>query len=195
MKELRDLRRFVLAKSAEGSHAEVRSHIVENVHSLARAFRVSVDTLTNAVESEKDDGVLCSKLLETLRRSEAVLRDAHRSSRLHTAQASANVLASAVTWKDDKAYIDIPSVFASTLTRRDDLLVFTCEAFTVAVYQAPLLDLAKIARVRKDVSGWVDRDGLHLRWGHAGAINLRPQQDPEAAKVVVTLPKAAAIAA
>ena len=56
----------------------------------------------------------------------------------------------------------MPSLFASALSRRDDMLVFTGEAFTVAVYQAPLLDLAKIARVRADLSGWVDRDGLHL---------------------------------
>ncbi len=193
---LRDVRRFILCKSAEGNHAEVRCYVIENLDALARALHVPAETIMNAIESERDDGALCTKLLETLRRSEAILREAHRDARLRAAQASADTLAGAVLWQGNRAVIDMPSLFASALSRRDDLLVFTCDEFTVAVYQAPLLDLAKLARVRSDLSGWVDAEGLHLRWGRAGGLNLRPQRDPEACKVIVSLPaKSAAVAA
>ena len=197
MRVLRDLRRFILCKSAEGNHAEVRAYIIENLDALARALHVPTDTVMHAVESETDDGALCTRLLETLRRSEAILREARRDGRLRSAQASADALASVVVWQGDRALIDMPSLFASALSRRDDLLVFTCDEFTVAVYQAPLLDLSKIARVRADLSGWVDRDGVHLRWGRGrGGLDLLPQRDPEACKVIVALrAKTAAVAA
>src|ERR1019366_189688 len=192
MKVLRDLRRFILCKSAEGHHAEVRAYVVENLDLLAHAFHVPVETIMSAVEGERDDSALCAKLLETLRRSEAILRVDRRERRMRAAQASAEALASAVVWRGEQAHIDMLSLFASALTRRDDLLVFACDEFTVAVYQAPLLDLAKIARVRDDLSGWVDRDGLHLRWGRAGVLNLRSQQDADARKVILRLSSKAA---
>jgi hypothetical protein len=196
MRVLRELRRFILIKSAEGAHAEVRAYVVENLDALARALHVPTDTIMNAVECERDDGALCTKLLETLRRSEALLRTAGREARRRAAQASADALASVVVWRGEQAHIDMPSLFASALTRRDDMLVFTCDEFTVSVHQAPLLDLAKIARVRADLSGWVDADGLHLRWGRAGGLNLRPQNDADACKLVLRLrAKATPIAA
>jgi hypothetical protein len=197
MKALRDLRRFILCKSAEGAHAEVRAYVTENLDTLARAFHVPVETLMNAVEGERDGGSVCTKLLETLRQSEAILRHDRRERRMRAAQASAEALASAVVWRGERAYVDMPSLLASALTRRDDMLAFAFDDdTTVAVYQSPLLDLAKIARVRDDLSGWVDRDGLHLRWGRAGGLNLRPQEDADARKVMLCLTaKAAARAA
>jgi hypothetical protein len=197
MKALRDLRRFILCKSAEGNHAEVRCYMIENLDALARAFHGPAETIMGAVEGEREDSALYAKLLETLRRSEAILRDDRRERRMRAAQASAEALASAVVWRGEQAHIDMPSLFASALTRRDDMLVFAFDDdTTVAVFQSPLLDLAKIARVREDLSAWVDRQGLHLRWGKAGGINLRPQEDAEARKVIMRLPaKAAARAA
>ena len=188
MKTLRDLRRFILAKSAEGNQAEVRSYLVDNVQEVARVFHVSAETILSAVESERDDATLAYKLLETLRRTEASVRKCQRVSRRRSAQASADVLSSAIQWKDDRALVDLPALLSSALTRRDDLLVFTCEAFTVAVHMAPLLDLAKIHRVRGDLSGWVDAQGLHLRWGRGGGLNLRHQEDADAARVTLHLP-------
>lgn len=190
MKTLRDLRRFILAKSAEGKQAEVRAYLVDNVQEVARVFHVSAETIISAVESvPHDDAALACKLLETLRRTEALVRKCQRENRRRSAQASAESLAGAVQWKGERAHVDLPSLFASALTRRDDLLVFTCEAFTVAVYMAPLLDLARIHRVRDDLSGWVDAQGLHLRWGRGGGgLNLRPQEDPDAVRVILHLP-------
>ena len=189
MKILRDIRRFVLCKSAEGNHREVREYVTENLDALACALRVPTDTLLTALQSECDNGALCTKLLETLRRAEVILRRDRRETRMLAAQALADALARSTFWCSDRVEIDMPSLFAAVLTHRDDLLVFDFDDGTVvAVYQAPLLDLSKIARVRVDLSGWVDRGGLHLRWGKAGGINLRPQHDPDARKIFVRLP-------
>jgi hypothetical protein len=196
MKTLRDLRRFILAKSTEGNQAEIRAHVSDNLDAVASAFHVSAETIVGALESVYDDAALATQLLETIRRAEVVLREHRRDSRTRSAQASAEALATAVQWQGDRAHVDMPSLFASALTRRDDLLVFTCEdVFTVGVYMAPLLDLAKIHRVQGGVSGWVDAEGLHLRWGRAGGLHLRPQEDADAAKVILALPSPASVIA
>jgi hypothetical protein len=198
MKTPRDLRRFILVKSAEGNHAEIRSYVVDNLDAVARAFHVPAETIMHAVDSVlRDDVDLAARLLETTRRAEDKLRKHGKEARVRAAQASADALASAVRWQGERAYVDMVSLLASVLTRRNVLLVFTCDAFTVGVHMSPLLDLAKIHRVRHDLSGWVDADGLHLRWGRRGGLNLRPQEDPDAARVVLSLPpcKATVIAA
>lgn len=196
MKALRDLRRFILIKCAEGNHTEIRSYITDNLDAVARAFHVPADTIMGALESVHDDAALASKFLETTQRAEALLRQERQANRARSAQASADALASAVVWQGEKAFIDMPSLLSSALTRRQDLLVFTCDAFTVSVRMDPLLDLMRVSRVRADLSGWVDKDGVHLRWGRAGGLNLRTQRDADASKVVVNLPpNKAAVAA
>jgi hypothetical protein len=155
MKTLRDLRRFILARSAEGNQFDVRSYVADNVHEVAHAFHVSVETIATALESvPHDDAARASRLLETVRRAEALVRRHQRESRRRSAQASADALSSATQWKGDRAHLDLPSLLSSALTRRDDLLVFQSDTFTVAVHMAPLLDLAKIHRVPHDLSGW-----------------------------------------
>jgi hypothetical protein len=124
MTALRDFRRFILCKSTEGNHREVREYVTENLDALARALCVPTDTIMTALESERDDSAICAKLLETLRRAEAILRQARRERRMRAAQGSADALASAVVWRGDRAEIDMVSLLASALTHRDDLLVF-----------------------------------------------------------------------
>lgn len=195
MKALRDLRRFVLVKSAEGNQSEIRLYVTQNLQRLSSAFHVKPQTLLTATASIKDDGALACKLLETIMRAEGIIRQQRKESRALAAQASATALASCVQWDGERALIDMPSLVSSALTRRNDLLVFTCEGeFTVGVYMAPLLDLAKIARARDDLSGFVDRDGLHLRW-RTGGLNLFPQQDAKAERIVVQLPPMPAVIA
>jgi hypothetical protein len=195
MKALRDLRRFVLVKCAEGNQREVRLYVAQNVQRLSSAFHVQPQTLLTATASIKDDGALACKLLETIMRAEGIIRKQRKESRALAAQASATALASYVEWKGERALIDMPSLLSSALTRRNDLLVFTCEGeFTVSVYMAPLLDLAKIARARDDLSGFVDREGVHLRW-RTGGLNLLSQQDANAERIIVTLPPMPAVIA
>ena len=195
MKALRDFRRFILIKCAEGNQHEVRAYALDNIDSLARAFHVSPEVIMASVETVQDDRALAERFIETILRAEGLLRQVRKHNRAQAAQASAEVLAKAVQWEGERANLDMPSLLSSALTRRQDMLVFTNEDFTVAVYQAPLLDLSKIARCRNDLTGYVDRNGLHLVW-KSGRINLRPQENAKAEKVFFHLrPRAPAVAA
>jgi hypothetical protein len=73
------------------------------------------------------------------------------------------------------------------------MIVFVSDEFTVAIPQAILLDLARLRR--RDVTGFVDVTGLHVRW-RTGGLNLRPKTDPQADRVVLSLSRnAGAVAA
>jgi hypothetical protein len=198
MKALRELRKFILIKCAEGNQGEIRAYVTENLDTIAHSFQVSVETLMGALEATSDDNALAARLLETALRGETMLRKAREVTRLIEAQQSADALGAAVEWKGDVAHVDMISLLASVLTRRQDALVFQGDDFTVAISQAALLDLAKIARVRADLTGFVDAQGLHLRW-KSGALNLYAQKpEPHARKVmrvIVNLPARVAVAA
>lgn len=195
MKALRDLKRFILIKCAEGNQAEVRAYVTDNLDTIAYAFQVPAETIMKALESVHDDRALAEKFLETIMRAEVLLRKARKDRRNKTAQDSANILATSVKWNGDKASIDMPLLLSSTLTRRQDMLVFTSDDFTVSVHMAPLLDLSKIARARADLTGFVDKHGIHLRW-RTGGLNLRSQEDPKAEKIFLHLrPRVPAVAA
>lgn len=187
MKALRGLKKFILVKCADGNEPEIREYVMSNLDSIAHAFHVPADTIMNALESVQDDRALAERFLETIMKSEMVLRKARRERRAKGAQESADILAASVKWTGDKAIIDMPSILASTLTRRQDMLVFMGEDFTVSIPMALLLDLSRIARVRADLTGYVDRHGLHLRW-RSGGLDLRPQENPKAEKIIVHLP-------
>jgi hypothetical protein len=195
MKALRELRRFILIKSAEGQQGEVRSFVIENVDRLAKEFLVSAHTIMVAVETVQDDVQLAERLLETIHHAEEKLRTLRKVQRSGSAKESGKLLGQAAEWRGERAYLDMPSIFASVLTRRQDLLVFEAEDFSVAVYMGPLLDLAKIARARLDLTGYVDREGLHLVW-RTGRLNLLPRkEDQKAERVVVALARRSAVAA
>jgi hypothetical protein len=80
------------------------------------------------------------------------------------------------------------------LTQPDALLVFDCDAFTVAVRQKRLY--AVRALKRKGCQGWVDATGLHVRHGTL-RLNFKPlplspreRRSESARSVVVPLPAA-----
>ncbi len=196
MKALRDLRKFILFKCAEGSQADIRAYVVENIDSLAKAFCVPATTIMDCVEGVRDDNALACKMLETIMRAEHILRKTRRENRARAAQTSADVLAKTIRWEGERAVLDMPSLLSSALTRRDDLFVFLGEDFSVAISQAPLLDLAKLQRVRSDLTGFVDKDGLHLRW-RTGGLNLLPQKETslKTDRILLFLPPMPAIIA
>jgi len=185
MKALRDLRRFILAKCNSEEQHEIREYVHENVYDLARDFCVTTSSIVTALENVQDDAALAVRLLETIRRSEAMQRDLRKANRAKAAQASADALASMARWDGEKVHLDMASLLASTLTKRDDLLVFGCGEFTVAVYQAPLFDLAKLRR--RDLTAFVDAEALHVRW-KTGGLKLRSQADAHAERIVMSLP-------
>lgn len=193
MKALRNLRRFILAKCNSEEQSEIREYVNENLYELARDFCVPTSTITTSLENVPDDAALAVRLLETIRRAEAMQRDLRKCNRSKAAQASADALASMAKWQDGKVYVDMPSLLSSALTQRNHLMVFTADDFSVAVYQSPLFDLAKLRK--KDVTAFVDAQGLHIRW-KTGGLNLRPQTDNDVDRIVMSLPaRGSAVAA
>lgn len=192
MKALNDLRRFIIAKSNTEEQHEIREYVKENISDLARDFCVTTGTLQTALDNTPDDSSLACRLLETIRRSEALQRNRRKETRAKAAQASVDALATLVRWEGDKIHVDILSILSSALTKRNDLLMFTCDDFTVGVYQAPLFGISKLKK--RDLTAFVDAKGLHIRWT-TGGLNLFPQIDAEADRVVMSLPSKAATAA
>ena len=193
MKALNQLRRFILAKSNSEEQHEIREYVRENLAELARDFCVTTGTIESALDCVPDDSSLACKLLETIRRSEAIQRAHRKEARAKAAQASADALASMATWDGERIHVDMISLLSSSLTKRNDLLVFASDDFTVGVYMAPLFDLAKLRR--RDLTAFVDAEGIHIRWS-SGGLNLRSQTDADADRIVMSLPaKVAALAA
>jgi hypothetical protein len=184
MKAMRDLRRFILAKCNSEEQHEIREYVTENLYELARDFCVAAGTITTALENVQDDASLAVRLLETIRRAESLQREQRKVNRAKAAQASAEALASMAKWQDGKVHVDMVSLLASALTKRNDLLVFTSDYFTVGVYMSPLFDLAKLRK--KDLTAFVDSEGLHIRW-KTGGLNLFSQADAEADRIVMSL--------
>lgn len=187
MKILREFRRFILIKSVEGNEADIRWYVFENLNRLALGFGVPAEAIIEGVDSTKDDRALATRFLEIIARAELFQKQTRDERRARAAQASAEVLAASTIWNGQQAQLDMMSLMSSALTRRNDMLVFVCDAFTMGVSMAPLLDLSRIARVRADLTGFVAADGLHLRW-RTGGLHLYPHSDAKAAKVIVHLP-------
>jgi hypothetical protein len=193
MKALTALRKFIIANGDTENQHEIRLYIQENLYELARAFCVTTDTITQALDNVPDDSALAVRMLETIRKSEATQRDIKKVGRARAAQASADALASMATWDGERVQVDLLSLLSSVLTKRQDLLVFTCDDFTISVYQAPLFDLAKLKR--RDLTAFVDAKALHIRW-KTGGLNLLSQIDPNADRIVMSmLRNVAAVAA
>lgn len=192
MKILRDLRRFVLAKDNDDERHEIRSYVLENVDTIASAFGVTGEAIKNGLDKVEDDAALARRLITEVKRIDASGREQRVERRAQAAQSSAEVLAGVARWNGDAAHFDLISVLASVLTRPQDLLVFTADAFTVAIFMAPLMNLSRLDRT--DLTAFVDAKGLHIRW-ERGGLNLRPQTDPSAERVTFPLPAPVSIAA
>jgi hypothetical protein len=186
-KALQQLKRFIAAKNNEDERAEIRAYANENADDLASAFAVTREKFLSAVAKVEDDEKLASALLGSIKQASCDGRAEKVETRNLSAQQSADVLGSAVQWEGNAASVDVVSLLASVLTRRGDMLVFACEAFTVPVYMDPLIALAKLERT--DLTAFVDANGFHVRWnGGKGGVNLRPKQvDRDAFKVFVKL--------
>ena len=176
------LRRFVNASTETPS--EIRLYVRENVMELATAFGVTPETILGRIDGVSDDTALAPLLLKNIRNAEATKRAAKRDARATAAQAAADAVAVRTTWDGDRASLNIQALLASSLTKRGDLLVFTCDDFTAAISQASLLDFVRLRR--RDLGGFVDAQGLHIRW-KTGGLNLRSQVDPSADRIVLSL--------
>ena len=191
-KTLRDLKRFTIAKNTDDERHEVRAYVTESADELAEVFGVLPEAILKGAEAEEDDATFVCRLLKEIARIEREERESRVEDRSGTAQASADVLGSATVWKEDIAEVDIVSLMAAVLTRRQDMLIFVADSFAVGIPMARLFDLRKLGRV--DLSGWVDAKGLHVRWP-SGGLNFRPAMDPRAARITVPIPRRAGVVA
>jgi hypothetical protein len=187
MKNLTELRRFARIKIAEGNQSEVRAYLIENLDAVAKLFAVRPDVIASALEKEADDVSMAEKLLGSIVDAEDRKREKRTDTRAREATAFAEALAGSVRWQDDRAHFDALMLLDSAPLGRKAFLVLECPAFTVGVAMSVLLDLAKIDRVRADLTGWVDADGLHLRW-KSGGLKLRSRMQADAPTALVRLP-------
>jgi len=185
MNPLRELRMFVNAKASEYDYLEIREYVTENAVSLAQVFEVTEDRLIEAV-AKVEDQKLVAALLGQIKTTEGKVRAKKADGKASAAQLNAESLAGAY-WEDSRVNLNMRALMSSSLTKRDSLLVFRCESFEVAIPMAPLIGLAKF--MKRDVAGFVDVEGLHVRWnGGKGGLNLRSQPDPDAARIIIQLP-------
>lgn len=192
MRALQNLARFIRAKDTADERQEIREYATVQAAELADAFGLTVSAFYAGIEGEADDARLAQRLLSEVKRATAERRDAKISDRVRAAQGSADVLGSIARWDGDRAVLDVVSLLASALTRRDDVLTFSCESFAVSIPMGPLFDVLRLERF--DLTGFVDAHGLHLRWG-TGGLNFRSRLQPTATSIIVHLPAHSAVLA
>jgi len=174
MKPLDALRRFTLAKLDEyrsglpDAPADLRAYIAENLSDLAEAFGVTPEKLTESVAATTDDN-LARCTLGSIDKARKAARESKGEARERQAQATADAVGAGAHWRGAEAELDLAQLLACC-TGRDRVLVFACDAFTIAVPMARLLDWKSLRR--SDAWAYVDARGVHLRWGAAGGLNF-----------------------
>ena len=192
MKALQNLALFIRAKDTDDERHEIREYVATHVEELAHAFDLPVAVFQTTVEAIEEDARLAEQLRHDIKAAQVDHRYQKATARITAAQTSADVLGSVVVWENDRAVLDIVSLLASALTSRSDALIFSSEAFTVAIPMSPLFDVRRLDRF--DLTGYVDARGLHIRW-RTGGLNFCPHLDRSAPQVIVHLPARAAILA
>jgi hypothetical protein len=187
MNALLDLKRFIACKSRPDEAPEVLGHVLANAETYAPEFGVTPQHFMIALLRPESDPEIVKLLLATIKGAERQKRASKAHGKVLSAQESARLIGEAVIWNGARAEIDIAGLLVSTLTKANALLVFSADGFEVAVYQKPLLALAKLKK--PDVTGWVDASGVHVRWNQGqGGLDLVHQVDPDAERVIVNLP-------
>jgi hypothetical protein len=184
MRALIDLRRFINAKNTDEERAEIREYLLANAMELSAAFGVSLRSFQQAVGRVDDDQELSRRVLDNISTTTKQGRHQRQQTRAKVAQQSAGILGAVAIWSDDRAELDVPSLLACVLTRPNDMLVFVSDTFVVGVRMGHLFTLRKLRR--RDLTGWVDANGLHIRWT-TGGLNLRPSTEPHATRVILPL--------
>jgi hypothetical protein len=172
---------------------DVREYVMHHAADLSEAFGTTEENFCAAITSIKDDAQLVRRLATEVQRAHRERRGLRVQQRATAAQLSADVLAGAACWEGDRAYVDVLSLVSACLTREKDSLVFACNEFSISIPQERLFKLARLERY--DLTGFIDREGLHVRWS-TGGLNFRPRDEGKASKVVFNLPaRSVAVAA
>jgi len=108
------------------------------------------------------------------------------------ASSAATQLAKRAFWTRESAYLDVSILFGALLAdRRSPYVVFSLDETTVAIPRGLLAKARASLKPFKDVRGYVDTKGLHLRWregrGGLDLISRTLNADERAASVFVVL--------
>lgn len=181
--ELERLLRFV-----EPGARNLGRYLAEHSEGLAPRLRVEVEEL-RAIAALPEQ--------EAARRVQALLaQHANSLAQIHEATVQ-EVVAEAVqrfattaAWRDSMAIIDVGLLLGALLA--DSSRQYICVksgAFAVPMLRSKLVAVAKVLLHHRDLTGWIDAEGLHLRWhGGRGGLNLYPQAvKPGEAGLVLTV--------
>lgn len=183
MTPLDHLRRYI--ESDHDDPSDVRKYALEHRVEFAGAFGVDVDKYVKEIDGVGDEPELARRLLLTAKNRQAKVRAERAAERSVESQLAADALTASSHWKGGHAILDLPAVVRLS-TRGHDLLVFRGEGVEIAVYARPLIEISKIKR---GLTGWVDADGLHVRWA-TGGLNLthRGLDAVHVATITINLP-------
>jgi hypothetical protein len=202
MKPIDALKRFVIAKEDEGTPLaleEIRSYAEENAGELGEAFGKDSEAWTKAIAAV-DNANLPKRILATIKDWKAKASEKRVVDVGQTAQKAADAVGAAAVWEGDRATIDLAALLSGALSAKDELLEFTSPnldlpsriplapcGWTVRVPQAPLFRFKALKKLAKTATAYVDRSGLHVRWG-TGGLNLVASPAAKGWTAVVNLP-------
>lgn len=152
---------------------ELRAYMTENAAEVAGVLEIEVSVVTGALERIVGDTALARAVQKQITAVRDGNRGAKVAARLLAAQSSADALStvSSVPPNGERIDLDVPSLFASCLTGPKDLLVFMTDVLRVTIPMGLLLQVGKLDL--PGLTGWVDGEGLHLRYGGRGGYNFR----------------------
>jgi hypothetical protein len=185
---LRGLLHLVRVPEEDGH--DVGNFLAANAEELAPLLATTPSDLS--ASRLLPDGQVVARLRARLERACQRDQDARGRQRDAEAQAAAEHLAAAVRWEHDRALLPTPLLFSKALWAVPQKhAVLVADDFQVVVRR----DLVNRARTLlpklPTVDAFATREGLHLRWGCSGRLNLcsrNVSREERAAALVIALP-------
>ena len=150
-------------------------YLAEHGESLAPRLGVEVEELRAiAALSDQAAALRVKALLD--RRADAMAQ-IHEATVQEVVTEAVQRLAATAVWSGPAASIDVGLLLGALLA--DPIREYIClksSTFEVPLLRSKLVAAAKVLLHHYDLAGWVDSEGLHLRWrGGRGGLNLHPQ--------------------
>lgn len=165
----------LLLRAPEPGACNVGSFVASHAKTLSPLLGIAEPKLA-AVHSVPDE-----RLVPDLQARLRELREAERAHAVErgtslAVQAAAR-LAHTARWLDDRVVVDTRVLLGDLLAARDTkYLRFELDGGAdVVIARSSLANCRMLERTFLDVAGWIDGDGVHLRWrAGRGGINWKP---------------------
>ena len=158
----------------EGAH-NLGAFLFAHADDLAPALGSTPEDLRASVDMP--DEVVAPRVRARLGRRREMDRERQALEDSELAMRAATMLGRTVRWTEHGAVLDTDLLLGDVLADRGKkYIAFKGEGFTTAVERDTLARTASLRRVFIDVAGYVDAEGLHVRWrGGRGGYNWKPQ--------------------